>query len=294
MQRPDIELGERGYVASHVKQVSIAMETNFSGYFDSFWINASAVQAAFKATRDDWERDQKAYETLLDSEFLEEFEDDPNAFKSALRKGCPIIRRCLNANTDEMKDYKMKFNIVAGDELLTVTRNLVDFSDEYMETFGEEWLETVSEVADLELNDLQTEDYTAYGVIGGGIKSHFLYSLHPQTFPNRSQNAIWALYFLSGKSDFGFSDGSEFLMMHTSPKGAIIQQNYHYPYDLFSFYALNVYRWLEKECRVKRVELDSDFRFIYLEAFFDHVADKHREDIRIFKGKGTGEYEHGG
>src|SRR6476661_1370211 len=50
-------------------------------------------------------------------------------------------------------------------------------------------------------------------VIGGGIKSHFLYSRYPYAFPNRSQNALWALYFLTDKKEFGFDDGSEFLMI---------------------------------------------------------------------------------
>jgi len=295
MQRPNIQLGERGYEAAHVNRVLAAMKANFPNYFNSFWTSASAARAALQDPRDEWDKDRKKYLKLLDAEFLEEFEEDPNAFKSTLKKDCPIIQRCLNSNVDEMKDYKIKFNMATGDELLRVTQNLVDFANAYMDGFDDDWLDSVREVDDLELDelgDMQNEDYTAFGVIGGGIKSHFLYSLYPQAFPNRSQNAIWALYYLSGKDDFGFHDGSEFLMMHIEAKGAVIQQNYHYPYDLFAFYALQVYRWFETACSDKGLSLDREFRFVHLDAFLNHISDKHRDEIRMLKG--TGDYEYAG
>ena len=91
----------------------------------------------------------------------------------------------------------------------------------------------------LDLSDLNDDEtYTAYGVIGGGIRSHFLYSLYPHAFPNRSQNAVWSLYFLSGKQDFGLADASEFVMIDIKSENMKTQQNYFYPYDLFAFYAL--------------------------------------------------------
>src|SRR5262249_28275560 len=135
---------------------------------------------------------------------------------------------------------------------------------------------------------LSKEDYNAYGVIGGGIRSHFLYSLYPNAFPNRSQNSIWALYFLTGKEDFGFHDGSEFLMIEADNRTT--QQNYHYPYDLFGFYALHIYKMLKTSCAEQGIELQGRYRYIYLDAFFNHIAQVHQEDIRLLKGPDDNDY----
>jgi hypothetical protein len=146
-------------------------------------------------------------------------------------------------------------------------------------------------VTDLGLTELLDEDYIVYGVIGGGIKSHLLYSLYPNALPNRSQNAVWALYFLTGKKDFGFSDGSEFLMIDTDEDHSVTQQNYQYPYDLFAYYALKLYLMLKDACAKKGIKLNAQWRYVYLDAFLNHVVEKHQAEIEVLKG--TGEYAEG-
>jgi len=288
MQKPDIELGDRGYTPEHIRLVLSEINAHFPDYFRSCCPSANDAKQAFEATIDNWERDHPAYVELFDSETLDEYEDDPNAFKSDLRTRCPIIRRCLNSPAKEMKKYKISFNSSTGRELLDVTSNLVAFGNEYVSHFNNKKHEAVTAVKALQLGDLLSEDYIVYGVIGGGIKSHFLYSLHPQAFSNRSQNAIWTLYFLTEKKDFGFSDGSEFLMVDANEERSTAQQNYHYPYDLFACYALCLHKMLKEACNKKSIALDNNKRYCYLDAFVDHIAARHQSEINCLKG--TGEY----
>jgi hypothetical protein len=152
--------------------------------------------------------------------------------------------------------------------------------------------ERAKAVDDLGLSGLRGDDYTAYGVIGGGIRSHFLHGLYPHVFPSRSQNAIWALYFLSGKKDFGLSEASEFLMIDVKSEDMKTQQNYFYPYDLFAYYALNVWRFLKTACAARRLTLDATYRYVYVDAFFDHVAETHQSAIDLLKGTDLYEFSY--
>lgn len=219
---------------------------------------------------------------------LEDFALVPNSFKNRVKSDCPIIRRCINSRDEAMKKYKKDFNLSTGQRLLQVTTNIVKFGHEYVEDFDHEEYETCETVDDLELWELLEEDYTAYGVIGGGIKSHFLYNLFPYAFSNRSQVAIWALYFLSDKKQFGLVDDSEFLMIDVDH--GTTQQNYFYPYDLFSFYALKLYLMLKEACAKKGYHFDDDYRYIYLDKFLNFVVEEHRGDIDALMGMGEYEY----
>jgi hypothetical protein len=288
MQKPDIKLGDRGYKPEHIRLVLSEINAHFPDYFCSFCPSAKDAKQAFEAAIGNWERDRAAYVQLFHLGTLEEYEDDPNSFKSDLRTRCPIIRRCLNSSAKEMKKYKISFNSSTGRELLDVTRNIVVFGNEYVNHFNNKKHEAATAVKELQLGELLSEDYSVYGVIGGGIKSHFLYSLHPQAFSNRSQNAIWALYFLTEKKDFGFSDGSEFLMVDANEERSTAQQNYHYPYDLFAYYALCLHKMLKEACAKKGIALDNSKRYCYVDGFVDHIAARHGSEINCLKG--TGEY----
>ena len=215
MKKPDMDLGERAYEPKHIQAVLTEIGKHFPKYFNSFCSSAADVKKAFAKAIQEWEQDAPSYEEFLDLDSLEEYDDDPNAFKNALKRECPIIRRCLNSSANEMKKYKKNFNLSTGRNLLSTTTNIVQFGIDHIVSFDHKDHEKASEVDSLGLSELLEEDYVAYGVIGGGIKSHFLYSRFPYAFPNRSQNALWALYFLTDKKEFGFEDGSEFLMIDT-------------------------------------------------------------------------------
>ncbi len=285
MQYPDIELGQRGYEANHIARVTAAIGDHFGDYFRSAFPDRESTSASFESAITEWAKEKDAYEALLDLELLEEYSYDANAFKSSLRKDCPIIRRCLMSPIEEMKDYKKQFGMKPGQELLAVTTNLARFVGDYMLSFDGEQHERCMCPADLRLSALLEADYTAFGVIGGGIKSHFLYKLHPEAFSNRSQGAIWALYYLTGNDDFGFHDGSEFLMARVEHDRNSIYQNYHYPYDLFAFYALQVFLMLKAACAEQGVAPDPYYRYVYVDAFLDSITNAHQDEIQILKGK---------
>lgn len=285
MEYPDIDLGPRGYEPHHMAKVLAAIEQHFPDYFRSAFPSAKSTNNLFETTITEWEKEKDDYRKLLDLSFLDEYSYDPNAFKSVLRKDCHIIRRCLNSPMEEMKDYKKEFGLAKGERLLNVTTNLAKFAHEYMRSFDDDIHERSTCPLDLGLSPLLQEDYTAYGVIGGGIKSHFLYKLYPMAFSNRSQNAIWALYYLTGNDNFGFHDGSEFLMARVLHDTNSIQQNYHYPYDLFAFYALRIYLMLKAACAEQDIVLDPTYRYVYVDAFADQIANAHMSEIQILKGK---------
>lgn len=287
-----MDLGERAYEPDHIQTVLAELGKNFPKYFQSFCPSAAAASKAFATAIKDWEKDAPHYEDFLDLDSLEEYQDDPNSFKNALKKECPIIRRCMNSSANEMKKYKKSFNLSTGKDLLATTTNIVQFGTDHIASFDHKKHEKASDVGSLGLTELLEEDYIAYGVIGGGIKSHLLHSRYPYAFPNRSQNALWALYFLTDKKEFGFEDGSEFLMIDTNEDRPTTQQNYHYPYDLFAFYALCMYKMLKEALEKKGVTLQDEWRYVYLDTFLNHVAEKHQDDINVLKG--TGEYGYQG
>lgn len=309
----DRNLGDRAYETDHIDKVLREVRANFPAFFKSFGsgqeeeetplfensnfkvITSNKKKAnvkieltkQFQADIDDFESDQPCYEVFFDIERLEEEDDDPNKFKKSLSKEIPIINRCLNSNAREMKRYKSEFFKKSGRELLNVTYNIILFGNEFIETFNEQKHEKVKSVEELGLSELLSDEYISYNVIGGGIKSHFLYSLFPNAFPNRSQNALWSMWYLTDKKDFGFQDGSEFLMIDLD-KGST-QQNYHYPYDLFSFYALQVYLLLKEECSKHGVLLQDKYRYIYLDTFFNHITQVKQAEITDLKK--SGDYE---
>jgi hypothetical protein len=308
----DRNLGDRAYEADHIDKVLKEVRANFPTFFKSFGSGQeeetplfdnpnfkvitsnkkkptvkSELTKQFQADIDDFESNQPSYEDFFDMERLEEEEDDPNKFKKSLSKEIPIINRCLNSNAREMKRYKSEFFKKSGRELLDVTYNIVLFGNEFIEIFNEKKHEKAKSVEELRLSELLGDGYISYNVIGGGIKSHFLYSLFPNAFPNRSQNALWSMWYLTNKKDFGFQDGSEFLMIDLD-KGTT-QQNYHYPYDLFSFYALQVYLLLKEECNKHDILLQDKYRYIYLDTFFNHIAQIEQAEITDLKK--SGEYE---
>lgn len=275
------ETWQRIYEPEHICEVLAEIEKNFPKYFSSFWKPPKKRMRVIQDAIDDFLKRQAKYQDFLDLECLEEYEYDPASYKSGMRRELPIIQGALFSQDEAMKQYKKAFNLAKSADLLRVTKNIVMFAEDHMSDFDEELHELAKTVADVDRSELQDEDYFASGVIGEGIKSHFLYSLYPNAFPNRGQNAIWSLYFLTDKQEFGFWDGSEFLMIDVEK--CIIQQNYLFPYDLFCFYALKMYLMLRDACAQKDYHFDSSYRYVYLDHFFDHIADVHEDDIQVYK-----------
>jgi hypothetical protein len=88
---------------------------------------------------ENFEKDREKYIAIFDQEALEEYEDDPQYFKSTvLKKECPIIHHTLFSSAKELEKYKRDFNISDSNELLTVVSNLCYFAEEYYSNFYDE------------------------------------------------------------------------------------------------------------------------------------------------------------
>jgi len=245
-------LDDRIRGVAHMEGILAEIAANLGPYLASF---EPQSRVAFAKAIEEYEKEREAYRDFLDLEALEEYEDDPNAFKSMARRQCPIVRRCP-------------------------IRHIAEFGAEYMASFDDELHEATMIPADLELGPLDTDPFGCPGVIGYGIQSTLLYALYARGFAHRSQNATWSLYFLSGRKDFGLADGSEFLIVRG--EGAVCEQNFVYPPDLFAFYSLKLYLMLRDAFQEKGYSMDPAYRYVYLSTFSDHVADTHRSDIHVF------------
>lgn len=271
------ELEKQVYEPAHIQQVLAEVGRNFPGYFKRF--AQQPLEPVFSNHIQEYEKEQEAYRGYLDLEAFDEFEYDPSAFKSHTRKRCPIIRRCLMSRDEVMKAYRRNFNMVTGRELLDTVRNIAEFGISYVADSDDESHEGTATHSDLGLEPLNDDKHQRLGVIGYGIQSSLLYGLYPRNFAHRSQDAVWSLYFLSGRKDFGLEDGSEFLMVRPDT----CEQNFFYPAELFGFYALSVFVMLELACEDVGITFEDRYRYIYLSRFCDHVADTHRDDINMYK-----------
>ena len=79
---------------------------------------------------EDFEKDRKKYKAIFDKESLEEYEDDPQCFKSTVLKNeCPIIHSTIhNKRAKELDKFIYEFSIAKSQELLSVVSNLYNFN----------------------------------------------------------------------------------------------------------------------------------------------------------------------
>ena len=244
------------------------------------------LKSIIKEAVEDFEKDREKYECILNEEVLEEYEEDSATFKSvALKNECPIIHATYyNKSAKELDKYRYQFDISNSDDLLTVVTNLYYFAENYKNEFYDiNNYDGINRYCDLRISDLDTDDYTVYGVIGGGIKSHMLYKLYPGLFPNRSRDAIWSLWYLTEKNVIDCEMDSEFLMIDINKY--ITQQNYYYPYELFTFYAHQIYQMLKKKAEELNVGFDDEYRYVYVDSFVKFITKEHQDEISILKSQ---------
>lgn len=264
---------------THIQDVLNVMKKTFAKYFTSF--SNENIQLQFTAAIKNFEHEQERYLNYLDKDALEEYEDDPNAFKKHTRNNCPIIHRCLMSNDEVMNDYKASFNRISGRDLLDTVQNISKFGTKYAKKFDHTKHEKIKSFEELGLEPLATEELTAAGVVGYGIQSNFLYMIHPHAFAYRAQDAVWSLFFLSDKQKFGFEEGSEFVIYATEYGTG--EQNFLYPPELFGFYMLKIYLLLKEACRAEGIKFKNEYRYVYLDTFVKHVADVERSSINFLK-----------
>lgn len=306
------------YDSAHIERVLEAIRSNFEGYFTEFidstggagvsYAKLAALQSGMgldaRITRndrpgvragkyrkiiagaiEDFERDRESYLALLDEENLEEDGDNVAAFKSkTLKYECPVIKLALFSQAKELEKYKRDFSVADPQKLYDTVWNLREFACRYAEEiYDPAAYDQIASWQALGMEPMDSEDCTAYGVIGGGIKSHLVYKLYPGLFPNRSRAAIWALWYLSGKGAFGCEMDSEFLMIDVAK--TTTQQNYNYPYALFAYYAYELYRLLKARAAELETDIPEEYRYVAVDAFLSFVADQHAEEIALFRSQ---------
>ena len=300
------KLGEYDLIRQpdHIAKVWSVIDASLPQYWDGFVESVgpsdSAAQPAdgpglahlFEKAVQDYEKEAPKYRRFFDLEDLDEYHDDPNAFKQALSRDVPIIANTLRNRRTELKEWQKSFRLARAKDLLAVFESVLDFIGEWRESHPiDQYIRLAfeSEPSGFGLDPLDDDETMVIAnVIGMGIKSMVLFHLDPERLPRRGQNGLYGLYFLSKMQDFGLPSGSsEFLMVNdinrTSDGSMVMDQNYWYPYGLFSLYSLRVYNWVETRCEEAGIALDSRQRFVYSERFFDAVCTQHRDDLRTMR-----------
>lgn len=246
----------------------------------------------FEKAVHDYEKEAQKYRRFFDLESLDEYHDDPNAFKQMLSRDVPIIANTLRNRRTELKEWQKSFRLARAKDLLVVFENVLDFIGEWREAQPiDHYIQKAfeAEPSGFGLDPLD-DDETMFipNVIGMGIKSIVLFHLDPERLPPRGRYGPYGLYFLSKMQDFGLpSESSEFLMVNDinpAPDGSIIMDhNYWYPYGLFSLYSLRIYNWIEVRSQEAGVTLDPALRFVYTERFFDAVCTQHKDDLSTMR-----------
>lgn len=312
----NLELDDFCYEAEHIEKVYEEIKKNINGYFEKyvssrggviisnesiealrakmdvnsnikFTIDKSKLEKNLEAIKaaalKEFNKDIEEYDELFDLATLEEYEEDPAGFKNDLKKECSIIRKTLNSSDESLKQFKIKFNVCNANKLLKVMTNIASYVSDYPEKWdgydyeAEYTIENLIEDDLLEQSILDTEGYGLDGVIGGGIKSYVAYKLLPEYFPHRSREAIWALWYLTNKKDFGYEQDSEFLMILTDK--VVTHQNFYYPYQLFGIYSYLIYRLLLEKYKELNVFFPEKHRYVMTNDFLKFVAKCHEAEI---------------
>ena len=88
---------------------------------------------------------------------------------------------------------------------------------------------------------------------------------------------------MTDKKVFGCDMDSEFLMIDVEK--SITQQNYNYPYELFAYYAFEIYKLLKAKAIELNADISDEYRYVVVNAFLSFVADQHDDEIALFKAQ---------
>ncbi len=296
---------------AHLKRVWEVVEASLPKYWDMFVAaekektpsaklaakfggTASAkeggiVAKVFEDAVEFYEKEAEKYRKFFDPDALEEYFDDPNAFKQGLARDIPVIANTLRQRNAELRDWQMHFRAARPKDLLEVFTNVLDFRAEWSKEHAPTNYAKHDAPDEFALDPLDDDEtMSLVNVIGMGIKSIVLYYLDPERLPPRGRNGLYGLFFLSAKNHFDLpSKSSEFLMINDlspTPDGSIIMdQNYWYPYGTFSVYAIRVFRWIHERAKASGFTVDPKMRYVYVDRFFQSVCDQHVADLKTMR-----------
>jgi hypothetical protein len=274
------------------REMAKAPAARLAGHFKAGGGKASsqvdARMRSFASAIEKYEKGAEKYRRFFHPDAMEEFHDDPNAFKQHLAKEVPVIAGTLMQRRPELQEWQRYFRASRGRDLLAVFSNLLDFREDWSRQHPETAYTHYDQLEDFGLDPAEDESMTLTNVIGMGIKSIVLYNLDPTRLPQRARSDLYGLYFLTGMNHFGLaSNSSEFLMINdrepASNGSLIMEHNFWYPYGLFSLYVLRIFRWVDGQIRQKGEGLDPHARYIYVGHFLNEVCSEHADHMKVMR-----------
>ncbi|WP_219835355.1 hypothetical protein [Paenibacillus sp. R14(2021)] len=236
-------------------------------------------------------RNRDKYVEIFEPDVMVEYQEDVDGFKgSVLSRQCVVIQRTLNSSSEALKDWKIAYKLAAPQKLYDTFYNLIFYAEEYNDKMSEEVLQGVDSIEATEFSQLAEDACYLPGVVGTGILSTVLNTLHPRLFPGQFKMGMFSLFILSGKKPIAMKSGSsEFLMVKDdirSKTGTIEQEhNYYYPYQTFGLYSLRIYCSLEKEISDRfHAKFPDDFRYVLTNDFYDFICEVNKQTIQTLLG----------
>ena len=235
-----------------------------------------------------FEKTATEYRKYFSAAAFEEYHDNPAAFKQTLSRDVPVIANTLRQRHAELKEWQMHFRKAKANDLLQVFANVFDFIADWLKDHPVTSYAVIDDAENFNLDSLDDDETMRMeNVIGMGVKSVVLHHMDPERLPRRGQFALYGLFFLSGKQHFDLpTKSSEFLMINdVNPVGDcfIMDQNYWYPYGLFSLYALRIFRWIESRAAKTGFTVDKSVRYVYVDRFFESVCNEHADDRKTMR-----------
>lgn len=270
-------LRKKGYKVTHELNIGKCLDDKFNKDIESF------------------ESEQKSYIKFFSTQDMKEYAEDTKLFKSELRKQCPVFRGLWNSKDEELKKWKESFNYSNPEDIYVAITNIIAFANKYKKAMDKVDYETINKYEKLKLEAVDSgsndpsDRLGVGGVIGYGIMSIIMYCFHPEYFPLHLSSSLFALFFLSDKSDKEMPSGSsEFLMIEEgSYRGDMhfrMKNNYYYPYALYSLYALRLFLLLKESFAKYNFKINPFYRYVYLDSFFRDICRNHVEEIRTMVG----------
>lgn len=293
------------YDAEHITKILKLIEDNFNHHFkliiNNYRSNNSCkndydcIKKLFAERIQEFEKVANNYQDVFNRKYLEFILNSDQTrinvrtqnFKTELTRKCPVIKYPYNSRVKELEDWRILFAKADPKEVFEIFKNLIDFADDYSKNYDELEYEKYITADDFGFDEIEEEDYTIAGVIGMGIKSASIYHLYPHIFPKRGKLDLFGMYFLTGqdKSFFDFpTKTSEFIMINdeaTGQKGTYrVDQNYWYPYGLFTSYTMKIYRMIVEMCKEISVALDPHYRYVYVNTYLEKICEHYDENLK--------------
>jgi hypothetical protein len=173
--------------------------------------------------------------------------------------------------------------------------NLLDFAMGFVDNIDILNYHLITDHIQFGFDPLDVDDNLAVrGVVGMGIKSVILYHLYPSVFPRRSSRDLYGMYFLTEHDSFDLPSGtSEFIMIddtisldHNENRNYKLDQNYWYPYGVFTLHAMSIYRLLKNRLAQGSILLNDEHMFVWVSLFLEFVCSQNTEYIETMLGGG--------